>query len=129
MSRQDCGGMLVAWEALDVRDLLAAAHRHGLHLAGQELPGRNDWRSAAGTAGPADADPALPASGEPGPPDLAGRGEVMPLGSLGGQVIAPPGPGLAGWLACSGRACPAAGVASDPAAGPRPLTRMRAGAA
>jgi hypothetical protein len=85
-----------------IDQVLSAVHRYQRHRAGLDLPA---W-GEAGHAGRPDEPPA----GGPGDDGLGeqaaaaapgDRGHVLSVGALGGHAIMAPGPGLAGWLACS----------------------------
>jgi hypothetical protein len=103
----DGPGLVVSWTGgVSIDQVLSAVHRYQRHQAGLDLPawgevghsGKRDGQSAGDPgAGPHDdelGEEAATAAHE-------GRGRVLSVAALGGHAIMPPGPDLAGWLACS----------------------------
>jgi hypothetical protein len=106
---EPAGGLVMAWESLDIADVLAAAHRYELHRRGMTLPGLEAWRYAADGTEAADRDPGTAgcavqpsddstALGDPDP-----GSDAVPASAVSGHVMIPPGPALAGWLTCTER--------------------------
>jgi hypothetical protein len=100
-------GLVVSWTGgVSIGQVLSAVHRYQRHRAGLDLPawgevghsGKPDDRSADDPgAGPQDDE----LGEEAATAAYQGRGRVLSMAALGGHAIMPPGPDLAGWLACS----------------------------
>src|SRR5689334_11931896 len=103
----DGPGLVVSWTGgVSIDQVLSAVHRYQRHQAGLDLPawgevghsGKRDGQSAgdpgAGPHGDELSEEAATAAHE-------ARGRVLSVAALGGHAIMPPGPDLAGWLACS----------------------------
>ena len=100
-------GLVVSWTGgVTIDQVLSAVHRYQRHRAGLDLPA---WGEAGHAGKPND-----PPAGDPGegPQDdgfggeeatavPGDQGHVLSVAALGGHAIMPPGPDLAGWLACS----------------------------
>jgi hypothetical protein len=103
----DGPGLVVSWTGgVSIDQVLSAMHRYQRHRAGLDLPawgevghsGKPDGKSAGDPrAGPRDGG----LGGEAATAAHQGRGRVLSVAALGGHAIMPPGPDLAGWLACS----------------------------
>jgi hypothetical protein len=103
----DGPGLVVSWTGgVSLNQVLSAVHRYQRHQAGLDLPawgevghsGRRDGQSA-GDPGAGRRDDEL--GEEAATAAHEGRGRVLSVAALGGHAIMPPGPDLAGWLACS----------------------------
>jgi Domain of unknown function (DUF222) len=101
-------GLVVSWTGgVSIDQVLSAVHRYQRHRAGLDLPA---WGEVGHSGKPDDqsaGDPgAGPQDGELGEEAATaahqGQGRVLSVAALGGHAIMPPGPDLAGWLACSG---------------------------
>jgi len=124
------GGMEFTWSSeVSIEDILAAAERRARYLAGDEIPGRPEYKSRArgrrsGVPGdivplsadaapapapaPADGDASScgPVADDPHGEDavaaaLSGAGSSVTLAELAGHALIEPGPALAGWLSCA----------------------------
>ena len=100
-------GLVVSWTGgVSIDQVLSAVRRYQRHRAGLDLPA---WGEVGHSGKPDDqsaGDPgAGPQDGELGEEAATaahqGRGRVLSVAALGGHAIMPPGPDLAGWLACS----------------------------
>ena len=103
----DGPGLVVSWTGgVSIDQVLSAVHRYQRHRAGLDLPA---WGEVGHSGKPDDLSAGDPDTG-PHDDELGdeaataahqGRGHVLSVAALGGHAIMPPGPDLAGWLACS----------------------------
>ena len=103
----DGPGLVVSWTGgVSIDQVLSAVHRYQRHRAGLDLPA---WGEVGHSGKPDDQSAGAPGVG-PQDDELGeeaataahqGRGRVLSVAALGGHAIMPPGPDLAGWLACS----------------------------
>jgi hypothetical protein len=103
----DGPGLVVSWTGgVSIDQVLSAVHRYQRLQTGLDLPawgevghsGKRDGQSA-GDPGAGRRDDEL--GEEAATAAHQGRGRVLSVAALGGHAIMPPGPDLAGWLACS----------------------------
>ena len=103
----DGPGLVVSWTGgVSIDQVLSAVHRYQRHRASLDLPA---WGEVGHSGKPDDLSAGDPGAG-PHDDELGeeaataaheGRGRVLSVAALGGHAIMPPGPDLAGWLACS----------------------------
>jgi Domain of unknown function (DUF222) len=100
-------GLVVSWTGgVSIDQVLSAVHRYQRHRAGLDLPA---WGEVGHSGKPGDQSAGDPGAGqhddelgeEAATAAHEGRGRVLSAAALGGHAIMPPGPDLAGWLACS----------------------------
>ena len=103
----DGPGLVVSWTGgVSIDQVLSAVHRYQRHRAGLDLPA---WGEVGHSGRPDDQSAGAPGVGqhddelgeEAATAAHQGRGRVLSVAALGGHAIMPPGPDLAGWLACS----------------------------
>ena len=100
-------GLVVSWTGgVSIDQVLSAVRRYQRHRAGLDLPAWGEVGHSGKPDGQSAGDPgAGPQDDELGEEAATAahqdRGRVLSVAALGGHAIMPPGPDLAGWLACS----------------------------